>query len=326
MTPDMLRWRSLGLTFPVEKYSSGPWMREFAQAPASLRIGGALRIYFATRGAPDVESRYVSRVGWVDVSAKNPAKVLRVSNRPVLALGGLGEFDEFGTYPFSVIPYGGGYLATYAGWTRLVSVPFDTSIGLAFSADGEYFERLGRGPVLSATPDEPFILSGPKLRVFEDQLFLFYIAGQRWIQCSSGLEPIYRIRMAHSNDGLNWTRLNRDLIQESLGCDEAQASPDVFRRGSHFYMIFSYRDGCDFRSGSGAYRLGLARSSNLVDWERMDDKLGFRGSGESWDAQMQAYGHWFEADDGQFYLAYLGNHVGRAGFGLAQLIHWPEDL
>ncbi len=321
-----LRWHSLGLTFPIGEYSVGPWMQEFAQAPASLNLADSLRMYFATRSKRDSQGRYVSRIGWVDVSAKNPAEVTRVSPRPVLPLGGRGEFDEFGTYPFSAVPYKDQYLGAYAGWTRLVSVPFDTSIGLASSADGSQFQRFGRGPVLSGTPDEPFILSGPKLRVFDDHLFLFYIAGKRWIRCTSGLEPIYRIRLAVSSDGLYWSRLNRDLIPTMLGNDEAQASPDVFRRGNYYYMIFSYRSGCDFRSGPGAYRLGLARSSNLLDWKRMDDRLGFAGSGESWDSEMQSYAHWFETGDGTCYLAYLGNEVGRAGFGLAKLTHWPDDL
>ena len=326
MTTSVLKWQYLGLTFPVDQHSTGPWMQQFAQAPSSLRLGDDLRIFFATRSNPDSQYRYVSRIGWVDVSPDDPTRVREVSPQPVMDVGGRGEFDEFGTYPFSAIPHKDGFLAAYAGWTRLVSVPFDTSIGLAFSPDGNSFSRMGNGPVLSGSPHEPFILSGPKLRRFDDHLFLFYIAGRRWISCNSGLEPVYRIRMAVSSDGLHWQRLNRELIPPSLGDDEAQASPDVFRRGDSYFMVFSFRAGCDFRNGPGSYRLGLARSTNLLDWERIDDRLGFSGSGESWDSQMQAYAHWFESANGDPYLAYLGNQVGKAGFGLARLTHWPEDL
>lgn len=326
MTLSSLKWQSLGLTFPISDHSSGEWMREFAQAPATLRIGNRIRIFFATRTQRDLHGNYISRIGWADVSAHDPVKILGVSSQPVMPTGNKGEFDEFGTYPFSAVPFEDGYLGAYAGWTRLVSVPFDTNIGFSFSSDGESFERIGSGPIIAATPDEPFILSGPKLRLFEDSFFLFYIAGRKWIRCESGLEPVYRIRMAHSTDGLHWTRLNRDLIETALGPDEAQASPDVFRRGDSYYMIYSYRSGCDYRSGPGGYRLGLACSKNLLDWDRIDDRLGFTASGEPWDSQMQSYAHWFETESNDVYLAYLGNHVGRDGFGLAKLIHWPENF
>ncbi len=46
------------------------------------------------------------------------------------ALGGLGEFDEFGTYPVSVIRDGDEVRAYYAGWTRCESVPFNVAIGM----------------------------------------------------------------------------------------------------------------------------------------------------------------------------------------------------
>ena len=57
--------------------------------------------------------------------------------------------------------------AYYGGWTRCESVPFNVAIGLGVSSDnGETFDKLGDGPILSYSLDEPFILSGPKIRKF----------------------------------------------------------------------------------------------------------------------------------------------------------------
>jgi hypothetical protein len=41
-------------------------------------------------------------------------------------------------------------------------------------------------------------------------------------------------------------------------------------------------------------------------------------SAEGWDAEMISYPHLFELE-GKTYMAYLGNGVGRHGFGLAVL-------
>ena len=75
----------------------------------------------------------------------------------------MGEFDEFGTYPASMIRDGQRILAYYAGWTRCESVPFNVAIGLAESdSEGESFQRVGCGPIISYSLDEPFVMSGPK--------------------------------------------------------------------------------------------------------------------------------------------------------------------
>jgi len=41
-------------------------------------------------------------------------------------------------------------------------------------------------------------------------------------------------------------------------------------------------------------------------------------SKSGWDSEMISYPHVFELDD-KIYMLYLGNQVGKAGFGLAEL-------
>jgi hypothetical protein len=196
-------------------------------------------VYFSCRPPRDADGQFVSYSAFVDLDRHNLFRIVNLAREPVLPLGELGTFDEFGTYPMSVIRRGDEVWAYYAGWTRCESVPFDTAIGMATSRDGGVtFEKAGPGPVLGYTPDEPFVLSGPKIRRFNDAWRLFYIAGRRWKQDGDRAEPVYKIRMATSGDGVHWTRHNQDLIESRLEPDEAQASHDVIFAKGRYHMFF----------------------------------------------------------------------------------------
>ncbi len=294
-------------------------MNSYAQGPSSLVLEKTIRVYFSCRPLPDSQGRFVSYSSWVELDRKDPTRIVAVANTPILNLGDKGTFDEFGTYPSSVIPYEEGYRAYYGGWTRCESVPFDVAIGLAESKDGRIFQRVGPGPVLGRSASEPFILSGPKIRKFNDQYILFYIAGRRWLIHAGRAEPVYKIRMALSRDGIQWKIFNQDLIPDSLGPDEAQASPDVTYSSGKYHMFFCYRAPIDYRRNkSNTYRIGYAWSTDLETWNRDDAQAGLSPSKNGWDSEMVAYPHIAEID-GDTFLFYLGNLVGKQGFGLAKL-------
>lgn len=315
----MFHWKKKGLVFDVSKYRNGSWLDSFAQAPTCLVFDDFVRIYFSCRAAPDTAGQFISYTAYVDFDRADLTKVLRVSSEPILPLGGLGCFDQFGIYPSSVIRKGAEFWAYYAGHTRCESVPFDTAIGLATSQDGKTFNRAGPGPVLSYSPDEPFVISGPKIRKYGDTYYMWYITGKEWIEADGKKEVIYKIRMAHSADGLNWTKHNRDILPDQLGADETQASPDVIFAGGRYHMFFCYKYATGFRQDPArAYRIGYATSDNLYDWTRADDLAGLAVSPTGWDSEMVAYPH-LQQIDGKTYLWYLGNGVGKHGFGLAEL-------
>ena len=315
----MFQWRKLGKIFTPQEVQGRSWLKEFAQAPATLIFDDFVRVYFSCRPPADRNGQYVSYSAYVDLDRRDLFKVRHVCDRPILSLGGLGEFDEFGTYPVSVIRYAGEVRAYYAGWTRCESVPFNVAIGVAVSRDGgETFTKLGNGPVLSYSPDEPFVLSGPKVRRFDNAWYLWYIAGRKWKMVEGRPEPVYKIRMASSSDGIHWNKANKDLIENRVEDDEAQASPDVFYADGKYRMFFCYRYSSQYRGKQRGYRIGYATSTNLTDWVRDDAKAGIDVSESGWDAEMISYPHVFELD-GKTYLMYLGNQVGRYGFGLAVL-------
>jgi predicted GH43/DUF377 family glycosyl hydrolase len=315
----MFRWRKLGIVFNPQDHPGNQWMHEFAQAPCILPFENFVRVYFSCRPKPDNSGQYISYSAFVDLNRKNLFEIINIAKKPILALGKLGTFDEFGTYPVSVVRLGTEIHAYYGGWTRCESVPFNVAIGTATSFDnGETFQKLGDGPILSYSPDEPFVLSGPKIRYFNNKWYLFYIAGREWIANEGKPEPVYKLRMASSKDGLNWKKFNRDLIPSTLEETEAQASPDVLFHSGKYHMFFCYRYGLGFRGKERGYRIGYAYSSDLENWTRKDSLAGIEVSQDGWDSEMISYPHVFELDN-KIYMMYLGNDVGRLGFGLAEL-------
>ena len=316
----MFRWKKLGKVFTPQEVKGRPWMAAFAQAPATLVFDRFVRVYFSCRPPADESGQYVSYSAYVDLDRADLFKILRVAEHPILSLGGLGEFDEFGTYPVSVIRDGHEIRAYYGGWTRCESVPYNVAIGLAKSLDGGVtFTKCGSGPVLSYSIDEPMTVSGPKIRRFNNRWYLWYVAGKKWKVVDGRPESVFKIRMAVSDDGTRWAKRNVDLIEGVLEADECQASPDVLFFEDRYHMFFSYKFSSDFRNTARGYRVGYASSEDLLTWTRDDSKAGIEiEPGDAWDDQSIAYPHVLELD-GSLCMLYLGNEVGRFGFGLAVL-------
>ena len=316
----MFNWEKKGRVFNPEDVQGREWLDCFAQGPATLIFDEFVRVYFSTRPKPDSKGQFVSYSAFLDLDRSNLKRVLQVSKNPILQLGERGSFDEYGVYPVSVIRDKEKVYAYYGGWTRCESVPFNVAVGCAVSTDsGQTFERVGEGPILSHSIDEPFIISGPKIRKFNDVWYLFYIAGRKWVLDAGKPEPVYRIRMASSTDGISWNKYGSDLIDPVLGNNEAQASPDVFYKDGMFHMYFCYRHGTGYRGHARGYRIGYAYSHDLHSWHRKDGLTGLDVSDQGWDSEMVAYPHVFNLDE-SWYMFYLGNQVGRCGFGLAELV------
>lgn len=315
----MFKWEKLGRVFIPQSVPDRDWLKEYAQAPASLVFDDFVRVYFSCRPLPDENGQYASYSSFVDFDRHDLTKIVNIAKAPILELGGVGTFDEFGTYPVSVIRRGADILAYYGGWTRCESIPFTVSIGAAVSHDnGVTFEKLGEGPLLTCDINDPFVLSGPKVRIFGGKWYLWYVAGTKWQRYEGRSEAVYKIRMATSEDGLNWARTGRDIVEDKLEVDECQASPDVFFYEGRYHMFFCYKHSLNFRNNDRGYRIGYAVSDDLENWVRDDSKAGIDISDEGWDDQSLAYPHVFEVD-GQVYMLYLGNEFGRYGFGLARM-------
>lgn len=317
-----MRARRLGRIFDPRDHAFLEGSVGYAQSPQVLVLDDYLRIYFSTRIA-DVTGKFISHVAYVDMT-KDFKTILDISRHEVISQGGLGCFDEHGIFPFHVAAIDNAIYAYTNGWSRRSSVSVETGIGLAVSHDeGRTFVRIGPGPIVTASLNEPFLVGDGFVRRFHSKFHMWYIFGKEWKSSatSAGPERIYKIAHATSGDGMNWsTGKGKQLISDSLGPDESQALPTVIEFGGKYHMFFCYRESFDFRHSVGrGYRLGYAVSEDLFSWQRCDDELIFDSPFEDWDCEMQCYPHIFESDQ-KIFLLYNGNEFGKYGFGALELV------
>ena len=318
----MMKWEKFGRIFDPNDYQLPDNSKEFAQSPQTLVFDDFIRIYFSTR-AVESTGMFISNIAYVDFS-KDLKKVIGVSNNTVIPLGELGTFDEHGIFPINPIKDGERILAYTCGWSRRVSVSVETSIGLVYSDDnGNTFKRLGPGPILSSSINEPVLVGDGFVQKFNKTYFMWYIFGKTWIKATDSEPParVYKIAYATSLDGINWDKVEaKQIVSDVIDENECQALPTVLEHNGIYHMVFCFRHASDFRTNpKRGYKLGYAYSKDLKNWIRDDEKLSFSLPDEGWDSEMMCYPHLFKVDD-QLFLLYNGNNFGRYGFGAAKLV------
>jgi hypothetical protein len=316
-----MRWEMLGKLFDPSLFTLADGCTNFAKSPQALVFDEYIRIYFCAQRRT-LNGKYLSYPQFVDFD-KGLKNVLNISTDSVIELGGLGEFDEHGIFPFNVIHHDEQIWAYTSGWSRRKSVSIDMSIGLAVSIDsGKSFQKYGNGgPIMTATDREPFLVGDPFVLRIDDIFHMWYIYGTKWVrpETSKMAERFYNIAHATSRDGINWERDGNCIIENRMD-NECQALPTVFKFDGSFHMYFCYRNAYDFRENiQNTYRLGYAYSSDLIKWHRDDSKSGIHISDQSWDSEMMCYPNVFQCNN-DIYMLYNGNEFGKYGFGLAKLI------
>ncbi len=302
-----MRWRKRGHIYVPP--GDQDWAQAYAFPPTPHRLDdGTLRLYVAFCDADTV-----GRVGYVDVSAEAPDRVLAVSPSPVLEIGEPGMFDEYGVVPTCVLPVGDRLFMYYVGYQRGSKVRYFQFQGLAISTDGgESFERAQRVPVLERSDAEPLNRTSAFVRPGGAGFQMWYVGGGEWTTVGEKPLPVYNMRYAESPDGIAWPDEGRVCLDFAGPDEHAFGRPWVWEDGDGLAMMYSVR------TRSKDYRLGLARSTDGVEWERRDDEVGIDVSPEGWDSEMIAYGSVVESG-GRTFLFYNGNERGRTGFGFAEL-------
>lgn len=312
----MFKWKKKGLIFSPNGYSE--WMYSHAQCPFTYEFDDYIRVYFSTREA---YHNGMSRAhgGWVDLDKNDLSKVINIATEPMMELGDIGEFDEFGSMPNSIVKVNEEYYLYYCGWTRAVSTPYSWEIGLAKGVDAKHFKKIGKGPIIGPTMSEPYLHACPQVyRVKENEWHMFYLSGQCWLQGKEKMESQYLLVHATSRDGINWERNPEPIIEPKVEY-ESQTSAAIIKIDGRYHMFFCYRYGLDFRKTEGkGYSIGYAYSDDLYHWTRDDAKAGISVSETGWDSKMIAYPH-IAKINGKYYMFYCGNDFGKDGFGYAEL-------
>src|SRR3546814_12179878 len=111
-----MRWRRLGRIF--EASGQQDWMRSHALLPFAEPLDrDRFRIWFSPR---DAENR--SHVAWLEIDIKRPEEVLHLPERPTLAPGPRGAFDDCGTTGSWLVETPTRRNLFYNGWNRSPTV------------------------------------------------------------------------------------------------------------------------------------------------------------------------------------------------------------
>ena len=164
-------WDKKGKIDLSEYINEFDFVTEFATLPTPLKISDEIiRVYVGFCNRDNVSS-----IGFVDVSADDPTKVLNVSRKPILEPGRPGCFDDNGVVPLSVIEHNGKILLYYVGFQLATKVPYFMFGGLAVSNDGEKFERFSEVPVLDRRDNELYARCGMYAVKEADAFKMWYI-------------------------------------------------------------------------------------------------------------------------------------------------------
>jgi len=317
----MMNWTKLGKIFDPTEHQLHNNCKQFAQSPQVLVLDKCVRIYFTTREV-EPTGKYLGHVAFVDFDFdfKN---ILNISSETVIPLGGLGAFDQHGMFPMNVLKHNEIIYGFTSGLSRRKSVSLETSIGLALSENnGLTFEKYKKGPIVSSSLHEPFLVCDAFVQHYENQFHMWYIYGVKWIKGAEvdGTESrVYKIAHATSGNAIDWVRNSELIIPDKIGDDECQALPTVIKIDNRYHMYFCYRHATGFRNETGrGYKLGYAYSDDLINWTRNDEKSGIELGESGWDSEMMCYPHIFQVQD-QVFMLYNGNEFGKFGFGLAVL-------
>jgi hypothetical protein len=261
-----------------------------------------------------LDSDMIGRIGFVDVAAADPTRILGVSERPALDVGDVGMFDDSGVNPLSVFEHRGTLWMYYVGWQRSWRAPYLLFTGLAHSEDGGLtFKRYSRVPVLDRTSEEPMLRSGTFVMAGSAGGFrAWYVTGDRWIESRGKRRPTYEMRYLESHDGVTWPHKGTPCLVPVEPDEYGFGRPYVLDDDGRLRMWYSVR------SHSRGYRLGYAESTDGVEWQRRDAEVGIDVSAEGWDSEMIHCG-WLQSTAQGTYLFYNGNNYGETGFGVATL-------
>lgn len=302
-----MRWRKLGRIFCPSGESE--WLHSHAMIPIPERIDGDLyRIYFSSR---DRWNR--GHGAYLELDMRAPQNVLRVHDRPILAPGELGCFDDSGALPNSLVVRDGRKRLYYTGINLGVTVKIRNSIGVAeWNDEKECFEKLFPGPIIDRTRELPHFVATPEVHWEKGRYRAWFTRCVRWEAAPGGARHFYNLEYAESADGLSWQRDGHTAIDFRDEHEYALGVPRVVKDGDVYKMWFCSRATPDCET----YRLRYATSADGKDWVRQAGIAGIDVTPGEWDGEMICYPFIFD-HDGRRYLLYNGDGYGRTGFGLA---------
>ena len=261
----------------------------------------------------------ISRIGYVDVSAADPSRILAISQQPVLDLGRPGTFDDNGVFPASAYRIGDRVFLYYTGFQLVDKIRYTMFGGLAIGdAEGESFRRVSEAPVMDRADEGLFFRGGPSILPVDGAYLAAYSAGSAWEDPGEGgkARPTYRLFVSTSPDAISFPDKGAPVLSYAEGVEHALGRPQIIHDGESYRMLFAVRT-LDLN-----YVIGYAESADGTTWRRRDAALDLpHGASGAWDSNCLYYPFFLQAGPHN-YIFHTGNDFTRTGFGFAEFAAW----
>lgn len=304
-------WEKLGIVYaPTGELISA---KTHAMVPTPFLLNeNTIRVFVTL-----CDAGMVGRPGFVDVDARNPLRILRIAESPLLEVGAPNNFDEHGLVTCSVTRGPDGRLFLYyAGFERCQTIRYRLLTGVAVSDDnGETFHRVRETPALERSDDELYFRGGPFV-IFDSGVFkMWYVAGSEWEDIDGKQMPVYELRYLESPNGIDWGPKGETVLPITGPDEHGFGRPWVTQNEDGSSSLFySVR-----RRSLRAYRMGYATSADGRQWIRKDEELGLDVTPGSFDSDAIMYAATISVH-GKTWCFYNGNGFGEDGFAVARLI------
>ena len=244
-TTNVLAWTRYNGN-PVIGPSGSTWKSHGVGGPELLTFGTHVLMFYHGTGGLGSAPENVDRIGVAEVSDVGAERLVhREMNGglPVIDVGAAGTFDHLGASTPAAVFYKGQIYLYYTG-----KADSGSSIGLAVSANGEQFIKIGR------------VMGGicPDVVAIGDTLYMIY-------QRLEGKG--YKVHLAFSTDGRKFLEIGNGPVFEGKPGDWDAVSitaPRLWKNSGWIYMMYGGSAG-DLDEPEF---FGLARSKDLVHWER----------------------------------------------------------
>ncbi|RTJ70815.1 hypothetical protein C3H55_00995 [Campylobacter jejuni] len=300
-------WKKKGLIFCPR--SENDWMDNSVLTPQPFLLNEeVIRIYASFR-----DKIGVGRIGYIDLEAKNPKKIIKISKDPILDIGKNGMFDDNGIILGDVLKVKDEIYMYYVAFQLVKKAKFLAFSGLAVSDDnGEYFQKVQDFPVLDRSSEGGFGRCIHSV-IYEDGIFkVWYSVIHNWEVIDNIPYPAYFIKYIESKDGRHFPVSGKDCIK----CNENEyriGRPKVYKTDFGYEMYYTSD------TFAKEYKSGYAISKDGINWIRKDELFPLKKSNKGFDSQMLCYPSILKTKYAT-YMFYDGNGMGKDGFGYAQLV------
>jgi len=305
-----MRWEKRGLIFSPN--GNFDWMDNSVLTPTPFLINEeTVRVFGCFR-----DKDGVGRIGYIDLSAKNPSEIIEISEKPVIELGQDGCYDDNGMVLGDVIRVKDKVYMYYVAFHLPKKVKHVSYSGLAISDDGGYtFKKLKQTPVLERSEEGLWgrCIHSVIYDETKDIFRVWYSVVYGWEVINNIPYPAYDIKYIESKDGIHFP----DEGIQCIKCNENEYRIGRPRVRIHSNGKYEMRYTSD--TYKKEYKAGYAESDDGINWTRKDELGWLTTSEKGWDSEMACYPVILDTKYGT-YMFYDGNGMGHDGFGYAELV------